>query len=744
MPYIANPLEGLPIRNSFITDAAALGTTPATDDTLIIYDLSSTAIKQLTIANLQASILASPTFTGTPAGPTANAGTSTTQLATTAFVTTATTALNTVSEMTDVTISGIASGEVIKWNGSAWINNTLAEANLLPAANPTFTGTLTVGSAAISEADLEQIDDLTAGTAVASKALVVDNNKDIGTLRNLTIDGTFSDGNYTFDTSGNVTGLGTIGSGNITSTGTVQGATITATTAFVPDASDGAALGTTALEFSDLFLADGAVISLGDDDDVTLTHVVDTGILLSSTDRFQFGDAGTFIHQSADGVLTIESDTTVDINGAVAFNGALTGITDVTISGTLSDGNYTFDTSGNVSGLGTISGTSLATSAAIPLLLTNGQLVNIALTSQSSGATTLTIPDFASVADTFVFATLAQTLVGKTLTAPTINGVVGGTATSQTITTLTSTTVNAGSLVAAAGSITDSSGAITFDDENLTTTGTISAGNLTVTGTTTTVNSTVMTVVDPIIHLQTASGGGALGADTNKDVGLAMQYHNGSAAKTAFLGFDDSVGKLTFIPDATIESEVITSGSVGTIVANLEGNASGTALTVTQPAQTAITSVGTLSALAVTGEVSAGSLDINGNVDISGSLTMSGGDMDASDQHIANIKTATFVDEHDNANSGTSDAIDWREGLKQKTTMTGNCEYTFTAPAGPCNLMLSCYQDGTVRTITWPSTVKWPASTAPTFTGTNGVRDIIAFYYDGTHYFGQASLAFPA
>ena len=48
----------------------------------------------------------------------------------------------------------------------------------------------------------------------------------------------------------------------MTGAGTLQGTTITATTAFVPDASDGAALGTTALEFSDLFLADGAVINL--------------------------------------------------------------------------------------------------------------------------------------------------------------------------------------------------------------------------------------------------------------------------------------------------------------------------------------------------------------------------------------------------------------------------------------------------------------------------------------------------
>ena len=38
---------------------------------------------------------------------------------------------------------------------------------------------------------------------------------------NLVITGSFSDGNYTFDTNGNVSGLGTINSGNITSSGTV-------------------------------------------------------------------------------------------------------------------------------------------------------------------------------------------------------------------------------------------------------------------------------------------------------------------------------------------------------------------------------------------------------------------------------------------------------------------------------------------------------------------------------------------
>ena len=120
-------------------------------------------------------------------------------------------------------------------------------------------------------------------------------------------------------------------SGTIVGASTLSATTITASTAVVPDASDGAALGTTALEWSDLFLADGAVINFGDDQDVTLTHVADTGILLSSTDQLQFGDSGTYIFQSADGVLDLVSDTeieinatTIDINGNVEISGDLT------------------------------------------------------------------------------------------------------------------------------------------------------------------------------------------------------------------------------------------------------------------------------------------------------------------------------------------------------------------------------------------------------------------------------------
>ena len=89
----------------------------------------------------------------------------------------------------------------------------------------------------------------------------------------------------------------------------------------------------------------------------------------------------------------------------------------------------------------------------------------------------------------------------------------------------------------------------------------IIAGNLQVDGTTTTVNSTSITVDDPIF---TVGGDSAPGSDDNKDRGMIFRYHNGSAAKIGFFGWDDSASKFTFIADASNSSEVI-SGSAGNV-----------------------------------------------------------------------------------------------------------------------------------------------------------------------------------
>ena len=103
---------------------------------------------------------------------------------------------------------------------------------------------------------------------------------------------------------------------------------------------------TAVLVSNDLKLnSDSAVLGFGADNDTTLTHTDGTGLTLNSTNKLTFGDTGTFIHQSSDGVLTITSDTTVDINGAVAFDGAITGATNITLSGELDAA--TLDISGN-------------------------------------------------------------------------------------------------------------------------------------------------------------------------------------------------------------------------------------------------------------------------------------------------------------------------------------------------------------------------------------------------------------
>ena len=85
-----------------------------------------------------------------------------------------------------------------------------------------------------------------------------------------------------------------------------------------PSSADGQALGSASLEWSDLFLADGGIIKFGNDQDVTLTHVADTGVLLNSSRKIQFGDSATFIHQSSDGVMTVDGEATIDLNASTA------------------------------------------------------------------------------------------------------------------------------------------------------------------------------------------------------------------------------------------------------------------------------------------------------------------------------------------------------------------------------------------------------------------------------------------
>ena len=149
----------------------------------------------------------------------------------------------------------------------------------------------TIGSASMVEVDFEQVEDITAGTAAASKALVVDANKDIGTIRNITSNGAFSAASGTF--TGNII----IGNGgNIGST------------------SD-----TDAIQIE----ADGDVV-LSQDLAVTGSHTVTGATVLNgavtlgdaSADAVAITGTATFTPSADfDGGFTVASSQTIDMGG---------------------------------------------------------------------------------------------------------------------------------------------------------------------------------------------------------------------------------------------------------------------------------------------------------------------------------------------------------------------------------------------------------------------------------------------
>ena len=207
----------------------------------------------------------------------------------------------------------VASGGTLAGNGSAGLemygNASGHMITKIPGHNGSNSG-LMLGSTLVtsSAAEINKLDGVTAGTVSASKALVVDANKDLGTLRNLTIDGVFTDGNYTFDTSGNVSGLGTVGCGAITSTGTS-----TFSGGITPASADGAALGSASAEWSDLYLALGGQILFGNNQKVTVTHEENKGLKLKNVN---VGDNNPFTLTLQTGETDIQSD---DVIGKIDF-----------------------------------------------------------------------------------------------------------------------------------------------------------------------------------------------------------------------------------------------------------------------------------------------------------------------------------------------------------------------------------------------------------------------------------------
>ena len=255
----------------------------------------------------------------------------------------------------------------------------------------------------------------------------------------------------------------------------------------------------------------------------------------------------------------------------------------------------------------------------------------------------------------------------------------------------------------------DSAGGTVAVDDNLTV-----AGNLTVSGTTTTLDSTITTIVDPIIVLQSVAGGGALAGDTNKDVGLILQYHTGSANKTAFLGYDDSAGKLTFIPDATISSEVA-SGTVGTMVVDIEGDVTG-AVTGNASTATALATARTIGGVSFdgTGNINLPGVNTAGNQDTSGTATTAT-NVTVADESSDTTCFPLFVTAATGGlppRSGTNLTFNSSTGILTATGFAGPITGAVTGNAATATAL------ATGRTIGMTGDVVW---TSPSFDGSGNV-----------------------
>ena len=91
--------------------------------------------------------------------------------------------------------------------------------------------------------------------------------------------------------------------------------------------------------------------------------------------------------------------------------------------------------------------------------------------------------------------------------------------------------------------------------------------------------------------------------------------------------------------------------------------------------------------------------------------------------------------------SSNAATINLRDGNLFEHDLTENVTYTFSNPAASgraSSFVLKVIQGSTARTITWPSSVDWPAGTAPTLTTTDDGVDVFVFFTidGGTTYYG--------
>lgn len=349
-----------------------------------------------------------------------------------------------------------------------------------------------------------------------------------------------------------------------------------------------------------------------------------TGLATGSATALASTDTYLEAFQKHEAVLATKADL-ADADFTVLKLG---GITVVTVSGAQTLTNKTISGASNT--LSNIADTSLLT------ISTAGKVSNSATTATSANTASAIVARDGSgnfsagtiTADLTGLASNASALQGSTWAAPSAIG--SGTPAAGTFTTLQAT------------------GDLTVD------------GNLIVSGTTTTIDTANLAVEDPLIKLSRTNTTDAL------DVGFYGVYQ--PAATPLYTGMfrdaTDGKYKLFYGLEAEPTTTVNTAGTgytAATLVADVEGNVTGTVLTA---AQGNITSLGTLTGLTVSGSTSLQALSATTGA-FSGQVLLSYANPDVAAVHInATTGTNAAAQKYTNGSGNFFVGIDNSDGAR--------------------------------------------------------------------------------
>ncbi len=505
-------------------------------------------------------------------------------------------------------------------NSTIYLGNAQISANATAVIITNPAGGTTVLSGATPAVDANTVTatgNITGGNLITSGVLSVTGNANVGNLG-------ATNANLTAITVSGNANVGNLGTTAIVATGAISGSTTLSVTG-------NANVGN--LDTAGLITATGNItggnISTGGALSVTgIASVVGglkTNSITSATASVTLYDANqTAINIGGSSTLANVKGTFNAVGNANVGNLGTAGL--ITVTGNVNAGG--FSTAGNITGAYFLGNVACASGIFTTKIFNGTSEANIGT---SGGNANISISGTANVV---VVSTAGANIAGTLgVTGNITGGNVSGTLLTGTLATAAQPNVTS------VGTLTSLSVTGNVTGGNLVTTGTVStgtlstsgnatiAGNLTVSGNVISVNVTNLNVVDPIIGLGRGANNTPLTSNDGKDRGQELWYYT-TSEQAAFMGYDNSAGKLIAATNVSVSNEVVTVNDYGNlIVGGLEsttisasgnanvGNLGATTVaattltgTLSTAAQPNITSVGTLTSLSVTGNISAGNV----------------------------------------------------------------------------------------------------------------------------------------